>query len=389
MDSLFRWTKIKFIGIPLIIVAAILGVLYALSYYYIKSLIIERMQEDTKSIAIALAYVVESDIEGYNNFIEERKAGTPYFNKMLDTFSRMREENNTIKYIYTIRKSGSNRTEFVLDADYATAQYPAGSTIEFVETLTDNVTRDTMETGVARVIPPTYYPDYGTLIGGSAPIFHNGEVIGTAGVDVDINTMYELLNGFLLLLIGAGLVILLFCLAVLLKSSNSILQDVLKDKLTNAYNKKYTDKILHSGIQDARKSKKDYSVLMLDLDHFKNVNDTYGHLFGDVVLASVAKIIADSIRKEDQFIRYGGEEFVVAVPNADTKQAAALAERIRTNIEQHEIYDRANGICVRITISIGVTGLNEEADPFKLLKLADDALYKAKETRNAVATCVE
>jgi diguanylate cyclase (GGDEF)-like protein len=349
-------------------------------------MIIERLSQDAKGSAVAIAYIIETDIENYNIFIEERIAGTPYFNKMLDIFTRIKEENTTIKYIYTIRKSGENTTEFVLDADYALDQYPAGAKVQFIEAFGNDVAFETMRTGIARVLPPTDSVNYGILIGGSAPIFHNGEVIGTVGVDIDIQTVHDILNNYSILSIIIGLIIVLFCVVVLVKSSDTLLQDVLKDKLTKAYHKKYTNKIINRGIENARRLKQNFSILMLDLDHFKSVNDTYGHLFGDVVLSSVSKIIADHVRKEDQFIRYGGEEFIVTVPNADRKQAMDLAERIRVNVQNHEIYNREKDIRFRITISIGVASMKERnLDQLKLLELADKALYKAKETRNAVA----
>jgi diguanylate cyclase (GGDEF)-like protein len=371
--------------VPLLAISAALCTSYVLSYYYIKDMIIEQMSLDAKSTAVAIEYIIEDDIESYNEFVEERIAGMPYYNKMMDRFTRLKEENNTIKYIYTIRKIEEGRTEFVLDADYA-EQYPAGAKIQFAEDFGNEVSLKTMETGIANIMPPTDSINFGILIGGSAPIFHNGEVVGAVGVDIDIQTVYSILNNYLIISIIIGLVIVLFCTLVLVKSSDTLLQDVVKDKLTKAYQKKYTNKIINSGIESAQRLKQNFSILMLDLDHFKSVNDTYGHIFGDVVLSTTATVIANNIRKEDQFIRCGGEEFIVAAPNTDLKQAIELAERIRVNVENHEIYNRENDKRLHVTISIGVAAIKErDIDLFKLLELADKALYKAKETRNAVA----
>jgi diguanylate cyclase (GGDEF)-like protein len=343
------------------------------------------MSQDAKGLAVAIEYIIESDIESYKAFAEEPIAGTPYFNKMLDMFTQLKEENPAIKYIYTVRSSGGEITEFVLDADYIFAQYPEGTPIDFVEASANGVFFSVMETGKAQILPLTDSIEYGMLIGASAPLFDNGTVIGTVGVDIDMQTVNEILQDLLIQLILIGLAIVLFSMVVLIKSSDTLLQDILKDKLTKAYNKKYANRILHTGIQTAKRQKQSYSILMLDLDHFKKINDTYGHVFGDVTLANVANVVISSIRDFDQFIRYGGEEFIIAVPKATKEQAIDLAERIRANIEKHEIYDSELDVSVRITVSIGVASVNGGAsDPVTLIKAADRALYKAKENRNKV-----
>jgi diguanylate cyclase (GGDEF)-like protein len=343
------------------------------------------MSQDAKGTAVAIAYIIVQDVDGYKEFIDKRIAGTPYFNKMLDIFTELKEANRAIKYIYTIRRTEAGGTEFVLDADYAIDQYAAGDTVKFIEAFGNEVSLSVMQTGKAHILPPTDSVYYGTLIGASAPIFDNGKVIGTVGVDIDMQTISDIMSDLLIQLLLVGLVIVLFSMAVLVKSSNLLLKDMMKDKLTNAYNKKYANKILHTGMQSAKKLKESYSILMLDLDHFKKINDSYGHVFGDVVLANVASVVLDSIRDCDNFIRYGGEEFIITVSKANIAQATELAERIRTNVEKHEIYDRSHNISVRVTVSIGVASMaSDSCDPLMLIKTADDALYRAKENRNAV-----
>ena len=124
---------------------------------------------------------------------------------------------------------------------------------------------------------------------------------------------------------------------------------------------------------------------MIDLDHFKKINDTYGHDCGDYVLKEVANAIQDSIRLEDVFGRYGGEEFMIILPFTRCQDAAKQADRIRKKISSLEL--TWNDEIIRITVSIGVAGLPD--DPVEseeeLLKIADFRLYKAKEKgRNTV-----
>src|SRR6185369_7217909 len=130
----------------------------------------------------------------------------------------------------------------------------------------------------------------------------------------------------------------------------------------------------------------DLSLLLLDLDLFKKVNDVHGHLFGDVVLKGVAKVILKSVRKTDMVSRYGGEEFAVLLPGTNVSGAGVIAENIRRAIEQHSFKSAHEK--VHVTASVGVASINDHApdSPQKLLDMADSALYCSKERgRNRIA----
>jgi diguanylate cyclase (GGDEF)-like protein len=135
----------------------------------------------------------------------------------------------------------------------------------------------------------------------------------------------------------------------------------------------------------AARDEEPLSVIMLDIDHFKLLNDTYGHSCGDTVLIEVANIIRASVRRVDVAARYGGEEFIIILPETDGKRAAAVAERIRSKVES-TIYHYEEEK-VRTSISIGVAELNREKDftSESLIKRADMALYQSKQLgRNRV-----
>lgn len=124
-------------------------------------------------------------------------------------------------------------------------------------------------------------------------------------------------------------------------------------------------------------------VMMLDIDHFKKVNDTYGHAVGDVVLQNIARIMRDTVRTTDTPGRLGGEEFAVLLPRAEPVTGMEIAERIRKRIEAAETH--ADGHVIRVTISIGVAKVKADSPPDLTLKQADEALYRAKQTgRNRV-----
>ena len=121
-----------------------------------------------------------------------------------------------------------------------------------------------------------------------------------------------------------------------------------------------------------------FGIVLADIDHFKNVNDTYGHLSGDDILRTVAQRLRDSTRPYDSVGRYGGEEFLIVAPLTDAPGTMALAERIRRNIDSQPVFARAGPIRVTASLGVAVSSSPPCADAKMLLQLADDALYRAK-----------
>lgn len=155
--------------------------------------------------------------------------------------------------------------------------------------------------------------------------------------------------------------------------------DAHTDPLTRIYNRKYLEEASEAELKRARAFNTDLSVLFFDLDHFKSVNDTYGHDAGDYVLREFSKLIKNQhVRPKDIFARYGGEEFVLVLTSADAHAAAAVGERIRSSVEAHPfVYEEKR---IPITTSIGVSELSSEIETSQaLFKKADQALYRSKE----------
>lgn len=167
--------------------------------------------------------------------------------------------------------------------------------------------------------------------------------------------------------------------------SNDMLHAAQHDGLTGAYNKKYLLEHLASEMSFALRHGTRLSMLMFDVDHFKNTNDTFGHLAGDYVLAQLSRLGAQSIRDEDIFARYGGEEFAIVCRGIGLQQCAQLGNRLRIKIEQHNFEYKSRKIPV--TISLGVSGVPaiNAATPQDLIAAADAALYAAK---NAGRNCL-
>ncbi|MDX9999800.1 MAG: GGDEF domain-containing protein [Polyangia bacterium] len=156
------------------------------------------------------------------------------------------------------------------------------------------------------------------------------------------------------------------------------------DGLTQTYNKRYFLETLEREISRAARYQRALSLIMFDLDHFKNVNDTHGHLAGDYVLKHLAQVIANRIRREDVLARYGGEEFSIILPEIERDNAVFFADKIRRLVERTPF--TFENRTLPITISVGVaTWAPDVTNPADLIRRADERLYEAKAAgRNCV-----
>ncbi|WP_024954416.1 GGDEF domain-containing protein [Sulfurospirillum arcachonense] len=157
------------------------------------------------------------------------------------------------------------------------------------------------------------------------------------------------------------------------------------DPLTGLFNRKYLDEYIEKAIAQAERNDIHYGILMIDIDFFKVVNDTYGHDVGDIVIKELAEILKTSIRKSDIAFRFGGEEFLILLYNCNHAQIIEIAEKIRTNFEK-KIITMENGKTFSKTLSVGSSIYPTDANSiWKAIKYSDIALYEAKETgRNKV-----
>ena len=147
-----------------------------------------------------------------------------------------------------------------------------------------------------------------------------------------------------------------------------------KDLLTGLYRREILNDLIEKEFYRSKRYGYHFSILMIDIDDFKKVNDTYGHLVGDKVLKKVAETTKKTIRKSDVAIRYGGEEFLIILPHTDLEAAKIAAERIRKNIEKLDV----DG--VKVTVSVGIADNSLSPKLEDLIRKADQALYIAKRT---------
>ena len=199
------------------------------------------------------------------------------------------------------------------------------------------------------------------------PLVHDGQVRAVSVVIIDVTDTFE------------SQARLDATLAVLAAQSE-------RDALTGIYNRRKLQEVLDLEVKRAQRYNQKFGLLMMDIDHFKRINDTHGHLVGDEAIRHVAKRALATLRTTDVVARYGGEEFVVFLPGEDVTGAALAAERLREAVRQP--FTAMSDIPLTLTISIGVTGFRAEAaDVTTLLGEADRALYASKQGgRNRVTT---
>jgi two-component system, cell cycle response regulator len=156
----------------------------------------------------------------------------------------------------------------------------------------------------------------------------------------------------------------------------TIFNMTITDGLTDVGNKKRLDQVVQKEIPRAVRHERALSMLMMDIDHFKDVNDTYGHLAGDSVLRDLASIVQKRLRPDDELGRYGGEEFAAVLPETSLAGAVRIAEDLRLLVAQHPFM--VEGEQIKVTISIGAAELQPGMDSKALFRAADECLYKAK-----------
>lgn len=172
-----------------------------------------------------------------------------------------------------------------------------------------------------------------------------------------------------------------FALAHIQHLSRRLTEMAYTDPLTHIYNRLHFDNFLETEIDQAKRYGSTFSIIFFDIDHFKQINDQYGHLVGDEVLKELTAVVTQANRTADIFARYGGEEFIILATATNLEGAHTHAQRLREGIEQHH-FDHVG----TITCSFGVTEFKPESDDLvSLVKRADTVLYKAKDRgRNCV-----
>lgn len=174
------------------------------------------------------------------------------------------------------------------------------------------------------------------------------------------------------------------------KITRSFHKSMYIDTLTQLNNRDFFYASISDSMEKLQKKQSYISLLIIDLDNFKNINDKYGHIAGDEILKQISNILKCSIRANDIAARWGGDEFVITLYEVNKQGAFNIADRIRSNIQSHDFF--YNNMLFKVTVSIGITSVENKMDINAFVDLADKALYKAKTNKNSVAfldVCVD
>lgn len=175
------------------------------------------------------------------------------------------------------------------------------------------------------------------------------------------------------------------CIAICIKTEKKLEKLAMYDPLTGLFNRGTGLNLLSKKLQKCRDKKEVLSIVIMDIDYFKKINDTYGHICGDKILKKIARILKFNLRAKDVVFRYGGEEFLAALPYTDSKKAYSICERIRKKISQLSVVSD-DGIEIKVSASFGISQFPENGKTeSELIKKADLAMYKVKDNgRNGV-----
>lgn len=371
-----------FLAAAVIIIAGLSAVSALLLYNNFESSLIEEKGEKAMSISIAVAELIEQDYSSFEKLLktEEYTDGnydSVYYAKMQNVFRDIREKTG-VQFLYCGKCTSRDEMVYLFDGED-----PDSPLFSHLGTK-DNL--DYAEQKIYNSKAPGYTPimddaDWGELLTGMTPIIDpsTGEAVAHVGVDVSVASVYTSLikvkniiifNAFLAFIITSLIIYWLLSLA-------SFFTDT--DYLTGLRSKGFLDRFLTHLIKKSISGRKHFPLIMIDFDDFKKINDKYGHQFGDEVLKSVSEIIQICTRSMDCCARYGGDEFVIVLPEADLEYALLLCHWLQKEVSNRRLRAKNDDV-VPVSVSIGVALWEAGMTADQLLICADKALYQSKRT---------
>ncbi|MDR2898045.1 MAG: GGDEF domain-containing protein [Spirochaetaceae bacterium] len=343
----------------------------------------QQMKDKCIGIAVSIAELIKQDTLEYREFMDTLDTNSVYYRKMKASLEAVRRGNqDNIAFLYTETRVSQDEMMYLFDGEPEDAlTFAAPGRIEPV-TLSRLRAYETRSLYTGDFVTT----QWGTLLSVYAPIIDDdtGEFLGIVGADVSKEQYDAIMRYQLIIIIGSAVILALMAAFMLLLFSGRIEKALILDPLTGVYNRSFFHRWLKYEIRNVQKRNIPLVVIMLDLDHFKQINDTYGHPFGDVVLKAVSGAMQSVLRRSDCIARYGGEEFVLFIPGMNISEAKPVVSRIHKAVEQLGIDNDRTKKTVSVTISVGVTELVPGQTYSDVVTRADKAMYEAKRTRNTI-----
>lgn len=364
----------------LILVTVIFSSIGLFIHRSIQNLLIEELRYSAENTAVTAASFIEADIAPYEELtrVERYEKGSfdeAYYEKMQNILRDIRKETN-IGFIYTMKQVSEDTMMYLLDGEEPSSEH--FSPIGEVEKL-DAYQKEALSGNGPSSSKMVHWEGWGKFISGNAPIRgEDGQILGLVGVDIGTSTVEALMRRADRIILTVAFLIIL----IITVSTYKIIEDLSTaynvDYLTKLYSRRHHDRQLEVHVRRAKKRGSALSIMMIDVDNFKNINDFHGHETGDQMLRYVAEVIRRNLRKTDISSRIGGDEFNIILPGTSLEDTKKVATRILSELEENE-----EGL--KISVSIGAAKWEDTMDSSLLTKTADEAMYKAKESgRNQV-----
>ena len=373
MESILK-NKIYLALITIVLFFFSIGVSYFI-FQKIENIEKDNLLTQAKLVANSVDVNLLKQLTGTKNDIE-----TDSYLKINKQLRKIRLSNKACKFLYILAKRDNGEYFFYTDSQIInTEDYAEPGLIyeDISQEYKDAITSDT-----SAIVGPII-DQWGRVITALTPIKDesNGMTIATLGMDTTVNDWNDkiIINSMLMLSLVIFSTVLIFAL-VLISQQNKILKTISNiDELTSLYNRRKLNEVLDREIVINKRSQIPIGIIIIDIDHFKSVNDNYGHTIGDQVLIKLANLLKTHIRESDFVARWGGEEFMVVCANININGLKTLAQKICDTVAEYDF-----SFC-NLTVSCGVALLSDNDTADNLFKKADDALYKAKDAgRNCV-----
>lgn len=370
---IFTNEKAKATILTALIVTFIISVPAYLSYKYTKETVISEYGKSSMHTASVISRFIERDIKNYKKLSDHDsfEPGTydeDYYNEMLSTFRDLKIETG-YAFVYTEKKVSDTEFVYILDGENPKSDLfsPIGS-----KEMITKVAQKAFTQGIPVASGLTDAANWGYFITGYSPIkdpvTHN--VIGIVGVDLSAKQVLNIIHQILLgeaICCSLLIIFMTFIIRVLVSQRSKALDF---DYVTNTYSKRYYESKLEDCIRKAKRSKQPLSLAMIDIDDFKQINDTLGHSVGDDVLKAIANVMKINIRECDICSRYAGDEFTIILPNTSKEKARLICERIQDNSTMIRTPN--------VTLSIGIAEWYSGMKAKTFAKNADEAMYISK-----------
>jgi len=375
-------SRLVFLFAAIIIISAV-SIISALSLYNnIENLLIEEKGKKAMSVSIAVEKLIEQDYDSFRKLLETDDYSfgnydAAYHEKMQNIFREIREKTG-VKYLYCGKHVSESGMIYLFDGE------PPGSESYSPLGSVDNLDQNEQmiyQSKTSGYTPIVYDADWGELLTGMTPILDpdTGDAAAHVGVDVSVDAVHTSLqniksvimfNAFIFIIITSLIIYRLLCLPSIFTEN---------DYLTGLHSKGYQDRFLNQLIKKSIGSRRQFPLIMIDFDDFKMINDEYGHQFGDAVLKAVSEIIKICTRSVDCCARYGGDEFVIILPEANLEYASLVCQWLQKEVADLQLRTKS-GAVVPVSISIGIAIWKPDLTSEQILIRADKALYQSKRT---------